>query len=170
MKTKITSTIALVLLCSLLAFSFSNGERKKGTTTKKPTTVAEPTNIGVEKGKRKYCGGIEKKTCCGKSFCVVTPKVDDEGDVAALNYLEGTLSKVDDKFLAIDIPYNKILPGVYADWFKDDIYEGEYFPLSNSVASLVDLNNIALTAGNYPVVTTSGGFRIVIRYEVQTGE
>jgi hypothetical protein len=171
MKTKNTTIISMLLLSALFAFGFSNSGESLEKSKIKPQTIAEPTNIGVEKGKRKYCKTPPNTTtCCGKSYCFVTAKADDGGDVMALNYFEGTISRINGYQLAIDIPYNKILPDVYANWFTNDIFEAEYFPLSDDVASLMDLENIAISEGNYNVAETNTGFRMVINYQTQTGE
>jgi hypothetical protein len=161
----------------LIIFIFSNANASDPIKLKskvKPKKVLMETagNIGVEKGQRKNCppGTPQTKICCDRKFCLVTPKSSSDEDVKALNYFEGTIEKINEQFLAINIPYNKILPGVYSDWFINVMFEGEYFPLDNSVAQYMGLQNIALSAGNYPVVRTNEGFRIVIKYQSKTGE
>lgn len=70
----------------------------------------------------------------------------------------------------IFIPYNKILPEVYQDWFLNDIFDAEYFPLSEAVTNPIILYNIAISEGQYPVSATDVGYRIVVNTETQIPE
>jgi hypothetical protein len=103
---------------------------------------------------------------------MVTPLSNyDDLPILALNYFEGTIDKFDQNHLIITIPFNKILPESYNDWFIDNIFEAEYFPLTEAVTNPIGLSNIAIAPGNYPVTSIEGiGYQIIIVFQEQIEE
>ena len=122
---------------------------------------------------RSQCPTTSTKRCCGRKFCIVTPisKIDEDYDlnanVTALDYMEGQMEVINQTQIKITIPFNKILSEVYYDWFINDTFDGEYFPLESNVADKLGLNNIAFSEGRYPVIETASGYVITINYEIQ---
>lgn len=129
-----------------------------------------PTTIGVEKGKRKYCTEGSLKICCGRSWCLVTPlsDYDQNTTIQIADYFQGTLEKINSSQLKLIIPFNKISTATYNDWFINNTFVGEYFPISETIANQIGLSNIAISEGSYPVnEITNVGYEIIINYQQQ---
>ena len=137
----------------------------------KCTTILE-LDIRIEKGQRSQCGSKDKEICCGNKFCaiIIINKPDPVPPMTVSNVFEGTISQIDDHTFAFKIPFNKILPQTFKNWFINNIFEGEYFPLDNSISETFGLKSIALSAGSYPVKKTDKGYVIEINFQQQTGE
>lgn len=162
------STITLVLV--LIAFTSSSNYTKLSAPKKTPETV------GIEKGQRKNCTTGAKKICCDSKICVVTPlskKFDEEGgmdQVIKPDYFEATIEVLNATQLKLFIPFCKILPSTYQNWFINDTLTTEYFPLDETVSNKIGLSNIGISAGQNMVVRENSGFSIIIKYQTQTGE
>ncbi len=133
--------------------------------------IGQLSTFGWEKGQRKGCPSGSDKRCCGRKICIVTPisKIADGYDMNAVvvtpDYLECVIENAGNNQLLVTIPYNKILPETYDDWFINDVFEAEYFPLSNDVSDKFGLSDIAISAGNYNVTQSNDGYEILVNYE-----
>ncbi|MBP9186384.1 MAG: hypothetical protein KBE91_09525 [Bacteroidia bacterium] len=174
-KSFIAVTICLLAISCQKDETFSNTNAST-TKSNQNTTLAEtssPTTIGVEKGKRKLCPQGSDKICCGYKFCIVTPLSDYEpgASVDIPNYFQGTIEKVDDDKLKITMPFNKISFSTYSNWFINNTYDAEYFPLSEAIASNMGLSNIAISEGIYAVDSVIDvGYVIFVDYQDQIDE
>lgn len=152
----------------------SSSEISKSKQTTSTLSIAAPATIGVEKGQRKNCPPSgNTKICCGRKFCVVTPlsSYDESEPVLAPNYFEGIIDAYDNETLVITIPFNKILPATYNNWFINNVYEAEYFPLDETIANNIGLSNIAISEGNYDVIIEEGiGYKIFVNFQQQIVE
>ncbi|MEI6595868.1 MAG: hypothetical protein WCO28_09925 [Bacteroidota bacterium] len=185
MKKLILNSIGLsLLLCSTIYLNAKNHTLplKKNSVYKsvcetkdckieKCTTILE-FDVRVDQGQRSQCGPKDKTVCCGNKCCfiVVINKPDPIPPMMTPSIFEGTISQINEHTFAFKIPFNKILPQTYTNWFTNDIFEGEYFPLDNSIAEKFGLKNIALSLGNYPVKKTDTGYLIEVNFQQQTGE
>lgn len=155
-----------------IAVKKSENNQTKPTVSTNTETVT-PNTIGVEKGKRSNCNSGSDKRCCDRKFCIVTPLSSYDGNEQnnVLNYFEGTIDVVDYQTLVITIPFNKILDDSYNDWFINDVFEAEYFPLYEEIATKMGLSNIAISEGNYDVIQEEGvGYKIYVNYQQQIVE
>jgi hypothetical protein len=137
------------------------------------TVNNSPTTIGVEKGKRKFCNQGALKICCGRSWCIVTPLSEYDLNTSnnVENYFQGTIEKVNSTQLKVVIPFNKITASTYEDWFINNIFTAEYFPLSETISNQMGLNNIAISEGSYNVNEVDDvGYCIIVNYQDQIVE
>jgi hypothetical protein len=192
MKSKL---LLLAILISVFAFaansSYEGGNPETAKVEKVKTITYGPTTFGVEKGTRAGCPSGSGRICCGSRWCLVTPlskkkKFADDGSdemdrpalepaeadkpVTALDYCEAAIYVLDERTLEIYIPFHKILPEVYRNWYVDDIFDAEYFPFTNDVSELFGLRDIAISEGRYPVERNNTGFIIHVNYERQRPE
>lgn len=129
--------------------------------------------FGFDKGQRKNCappGETTPAKCCDRKFCLVSNVETNNNDIMVADYFEGTIEVINDNTLAINIPQNKIHSSAFTYWLIDNTFIGEYFPIDNTVSNKFGKSNIAFSAGNYPVVSTPSGYKIVINYQAITGE
>lgn len=136
----------------------------------------QPETFGFEKGQRKNCVPGSKKICCDSKVCMVTPlskRFDEEGgmdQVIKPDYFEASIEVINNYQLKLFIPFCKIIPSTYTNWFYNDILTTEYFPLDEEVSNKLGLTNVALSAGQNQVITSNNGFFVILKYQTQTGE
>jgi hypothetical protein len=158
-----------ILAFVLIAFTSSSNYNKL-------PAPKSPETVGIEKGQRKNCTPGGKKICCDRKICLVTPlskKFDEEGGMDMVikpDYFEASIEVLNSQQLRLFIPFCKILPTTYQNWFINDILTTEYFPLDEILSSKLGLNNIAISAGQNLVIRENSGFSIIIQYQTQTGE
>jgi hypothetical protein len=171
MKKLFLLTLSLIAL-TIMSFKKETHQKITRSLNSKSTIIETVNTFGVDKGQRKNCAplGATIKTCCDRKFCLVSNVETNNTDIMVSNYFETTIEVINDTVLVFNIAQNKIHSSAFQYWLINNTYEGEYFPLDNSVSSKFGKSDIALSAGNYPVVTTPTGFKIEINYKTITGE
>ncbi len=155
---------------TLMSFKSSENFNYSKSNELKIDTKVEVNTFGFDKGQRKNCAPGSPKTCCNRRFCFVKNVETNNDDIMVSDYFEGTIEVINDSTLAINIPQNKIHSSAFTYWLINNTFEGEYFPLDNSVSNKFGKTDIAFSEGNYPVVTTASGYKIEIKYQAITGE
>jgi hypothetical protein len=129
--------------------------------------------IWIDKGQRKQCSPDQSnRECCGRKICATrnVTGYDENEPVLMEDCCQAGLSLGGTNKLKILIPFNKILQSTYDNWFINNIFEAEYFPIPEETSEKLGLSKIAIKEGIYNVNTSDIGYEIIVDFEPQKEE